>query len=502
MGATLRSRGRRADIGRRCLCRPGAASILALLGAILLLSGLGLTAQSAATPAATGAAAGAASGTASGDDESMFGAETVTQSQAPATGSPDKDFLKYDQVKVGGQIKGSVGWSPVWSPAWDGSASLFSPTSDLMNPDLEGKLTITAKPLTDFGVNAEFRTQWPFTTSHTDSNGTAFTVPNISVWSFYSKFNWQDKAYFSFGKQPLSWGVSKGAFQPADDVFAVSSAIDLTNTSAEREGPISLRMTVPLTNTDNFYFLGGIPTPSNGSTAIDPKDARVGVKAELGTGNTELGAAAFYSYNDHPRALLMGTTGNGDFNFFGEAILKYGSERDFITAYNNLAPPLSTVATYDSRFFFSGTGGGYYMNADNHITLLAQYYYNGEGQTKLSAEEAYAYYVSDPGAIDRIRLGTHYGFVSLSWGQFLQEDLTATVYAISNLSDGSGMVSPSLSWQLFDYLAISIGATFTFGAPGTEYILYGPVVNGSSGSGADKPAAALNLTLTASTEAF
>jgi len=493
----------------------GRALLTALAASFLLCAGTlaaqtaaptdsGASAQAAPSQAAnaSGGAAAASSG-ASGDDESMFGSETVTQSQAPADSAPEKGFLKYDQVKLGGQIKGSFEWSPTWSPAWDGSASLFSPTSDSITPDLETRVTITAKPLTDFGVNAEFRSQWPFTTTYTDGT-TPITVPNITVWSFYSKFNWQDRVYFSFGKQPLSWGVSKGAFQPADDIFAVSSAIDLTNTSEEREGPISLKMTVPMSNTDNFYVLAGIPTPTNGSTTIDPKDVRVGVKAEAGTGNTELGAAAYYSYNDHPRALLMGTTGNGDVNVFGEAILKYGSERDFLS-YTPTPFPSYSATTYDSRFFFSGTTGAYYMNADNYITVLAQYYYNGEGQDKVSADEAYEYYFANQSAIDRIHLGTHYAFLSFTKSQFLTEDLTATVYAISNLSDGSGMVSPSLSWQMFDYMALSIGATFTFGPPGSEYIFYGAAVNGSLTTASfanSKPAAALNLTLTMSTEGF
>ena len=84
----------------------------------------------------------------------------------------------------------------------------------------------------------------------------------------------------------------------------------------------------------------------------------------------------------------------------------------------------------------------------------------------MSAEQVYDYYIANPGRIDRMRIGMHYGFLSFSWGQFLQEDLTATVYAISNLSDGSGMVSPSLTWYMFNYMAVSISTTFTFGPPG------------------------------------
>jgi hypothetical protein len=434
-------------------------------------------------------------------DDALFGQpETVAPAATSSKEAENKsDFLKYDQVKVGGTFTGTMGFTSVYADAWNGKTELFNPSQYYLSPQADGYITITAKPTTDFGVNMELRTSWPYYT--TDSalssayvvdgkavtTSTSISIPDIDVWSLYAKFNWQDKVYFSAGKQPISWGVSKGAFQPADDIFA-SSLIDLTDTSAQREGPLALKTTIPLGVTNNLYFYAGLPTNSGstnsalaltatGSTStvdVDPADARLAVKGEYGFGNTELALAGYYSYNDHPRALFMGTTSLGSWNIYGEAILKYGSQRYFLSDDSGIV----TGAQQSDQFYFTGTFGGYYTDADSGLTLMAQYLYNGEGQTAVSAEDTLTYYLANPSDYDSIKLGTHYGFVSISdsnlWSSTLGKDkLGASLIVISNLSDFSGYVMPSVSWTFFDYMILKIGATLNFGQSGAEYVTYG-----------------------------
>jgi len=491
-----------------------------LFSALLLGLSPSLGAQDAAAPPSAPAA--------SSSEEDMFGqAETVTQA---ATTSKEAEgnsgFLKYDQVKVGGSFTGKVGLTGVWASPWNGSERFLPPTTDYVTPDVQGDVTIVAKPLTDFGVNMDFRTAWPFTldnlsnsnstlssnisTASLTSSGTG-TVPNIAVWSLYSKFNWQDKVYFSAGLQPLAWGVSKGYFQPADNIFATSATIDPTNTSAERQGPLSIKTTIPLGITNNFYIYAGLPTTtdSSGKTNVnmDPGDTRFAVKGEYGFGNTELALAGYYAYNDHPRALLMGTTGVGSWNLFGEGILKYGSERYFVSDTTPSSTNLLGLvgAQQSGNFYFSGTAGGYYFDSDSRVTIMLQYYYNGEGQTGVSAKDALLYEATNK--FDAINIGTHYAFASISdtdlFAQtFGADKLGASVIVITNLSDMSGYIIPSVSWKFFDYMSLQLGATFNFGQAGSEYITYG-VGQTLSASGLPTAAgAALNLTLTVGTGNF
>lgn len=453
--------------------------------------------------------AGAQEPPAEGSDDELFGSETVTEAAAQPDAAPQAEFIKYDQVKVGGSITGKVGFTSAWASAWDGNAGFLAPTDRYLSPDLEGKVTIVAKPSSDFGVNMDFRTSWPFSTTDTVATTTdgvsvggadSVTIPNISVWALYSKFNWRDEVYFTFGKQPLAWGVSKGAFQPADDIFALSPDIDLTDTDAEREGPVSLKTTIPLGPTKNFYIYAGLPSDSEGSVKIDPADARLAVKGEFGFGDTEIALGAYYAYSDYPRLLAMATTGIGQWNLYGEGVLKYGSERYFISK--------SLQGAQESgEFYFTGTLGGYYSNSDSGLTLAFAYLYNGEGQRDVNASELYSYYILHPDEIDRMKVGSHYAFASLSLADIASktlgdDTLGASLIVISNISDLSGYIMPSLTWEFFDYASLKIGATFSFGDAGDEYITYGVGQTLDYTAMPTKPGVALNLTLTVGTGSF
>ena len=117
-------------------------------------------------------------------DEDMFGTpETVTQANGSSKEAQGQsEFLKYDQVKVGGSFTGKVGFTAAWASPGTGARASCRPTSNYITPDIEGDVTLVAKPLTDFGVNMDFRTSWPFTTPSTQRI-IATGVPNISTTS-------------------------------------------------------------------------------------------------------------------------------------------------------------------------------------------------------------------------------------------------------------------------------------------------------------------------------
>ncbi|MEI6876265.1 MAG: hypothetical protein WCL50_14180 [Spirochaetota bacterium] len=464
-----------------------------LLGACAILSLAGLAAQDTA------------SGSTSADDEALFGAETVTESK-PSDVAPQAEFLKYDQVKVGGSLTGNLGYTATWIDPWNSTPNPIKPDSRALQPALTGTVKISAKPSADFGVNMDFRSTWPFFTTksfltsasyYADNTLTPVTVDpgittksdsltttNLNIWALYSKFSWRDALFFSFGKQPLAWGVSKSFFQPANDIFALAP-VDFADTSAEREGPIVFKAQYPLPlELSSLYFYAGVPD----GTSLDLGDARIALKAETSFLNTELAAGGFYSWNDHPRALLMGTTGTGDFNFFGEAVGKWGSERYFLEK----AGPATVGAQKADQLWFSGTVGGYYTNTDNNIVVSLAYYYNGEGQTGVTAKEAYAYYYFKQSEIDRMKFGTHYAGFSFSKQKLLVDDLSFTVYGVGDLSDQSFLLAPSFTWLFFDYASAKLGAVLTFGPNGSEYTMMG----------GGKPSAAVNLTLTLGNGAF
>ena len=411
-----------------------------------------------------------------------YSARNRSRRPPPTADAPQKAFLKYDQVKVGGYVKSSLGGSLVWDDPWSGASDSAAVDDSYLSPALSGRLTITAKPVEEFGVNMDFRMSYPFST--TTTVGTAsVTVPNISVWALYSKFSINDAVFMSFGKQPMAWGVSKGFFQPADDIFA-TSAVDYTDLTAEREGPLAFKAMIPIPKTmTNFYFYAGLP--ANGYTK--PEELRVAAKAEINVGNTELAVAGYYCYNDFPRALVMATTGTGKFNFFGEAIAKYGS---YVLTSASAADKIS------DKFFFDGTIGGYYTDSNENLTILAQVLYNGEDQSDVSSTAYYMYYLTstaNAAALHGIKYSPWYAGAMISKTELFTEDLSAVVYAVANISDLSGFVVPSVTYAFTDYTSVKLSASFTFGETGDEYIVL---------SQKPKPGASLSLTFTLGTGTF
>jgi hypothetical protein len=505
-----------------------ATSMRLTLGALALAALLALPSALAAQDAASGmtppADATAPDSGASADDD-FFGTESVVQA-APMSAKPQEEFLKYDAPKLGGSFSGSVAFDAYWDPAWQ-SGWEFKDWNYSLTPAASGTVTLVAKPSSDFGVNMDVRASYPFSKSSkvltsatyvkdtdpiaTGDQSSVFTgsgsvsVPNISVWALYSKFTWRD-VYFSFGKQTIGWGVSKGAFQPANDIFAMS-AVDLADTGAQREGPLSLQASYTIPRTLNtLYFAAGVPTASD----LKPEDIRAAAKASFILGGTSIGVGGFYSYNDHPRGILFLNTGLADLDFFGEAIVKYGSERYFIE--KGVAPspanPLGLAAAEASdKLYLTAAGGATYSNANAKLSITAQYLFNGEAQTAVDYREASSYFLPNADTLyaghmdqmDRMRFGYHYAYASITRTELVAKKLSGSVYAMSNLSDLSGFVSPSLSYQLGDYIGIKVGAAFNWGAPGTEYIVASPI---SGMSKTDKPGAAFNFTVTVGSGSF
>ena len=191
----------------------------------------------------------------------------------------------------------------------------------------------------------------------------------------------------------------------------------------------------------------------------------------------------------------MATTGTGSFNFYGEAILKYGSERYFITDHG-----LGAAQAAEDGFYFSGTLGGYYTDSGNNLTVMAQVLYNGEGQTGVSAQEAYEYYyaLGHLDRIDRMKLNTWYAGLSVSKAELFTDELSVGAYAIADLSDLSGFVSPYATWAFSDYMSVKLSAAFTFGEAEDEYIILGPDFRHASTT----PGTALSLTFTLGAGSF
>ncbi|MEI6424629.1 MAG: hypothetical protein WCP55_20595, partial [Lentisphaerota bacterium] len=93
--------------------------------------------------------------------------------------------------------------------------------------------------------------------------------------------------------------------------------------------------------------------------------------------------------------------------------------------------------------------------------------------------------------------GQHYAALSISKSQLIGKYISASVLAIANLSDGSGIVKPAISWTPLDYITLSLSPLFVFGPANGEYAFLAGFGNGLH-TGIDMTTLSLGLTISGS----
>jgi len=436
------------------------------------------------------------------DLDSLFGEEVVVpENPAGQTAQPDQTgqgvpadaanplqgLLKTEAVRIGGSITGTIDISGTWNDPLTNGFDIIAPDKQKFSPALSSLVYFDARPEDTFRVHGSFKTAWPFSstntflTSTTDSK--SITIPNLSIFELFSDFQLGDKAYFRFGKATVKWGVGY-FFSPADIINL--EQISLFDPTAQREGPLQFRVLMPFgpsQNTVSFYTIFDTSNPDFSTTALAGK-------AEFVLGRYELGVSGYYRDDTAERAALTLTGPLGKFDVFAEGVISRGSPKTFYS-FSTSAPYYSTSASKDHRttLYPSATAGFLYNDQNNNITAIAQYYYNGEGYAdseRSSSISALNTLLSMPlpdatktaltglSKLFAYGSGRHYGAASISFSEIGGSDFSASLLGLANFSDLSGLVQPSVSWQIADRLKLTGSALFFFGASNTEYSILRP----------------------------
>jgi len=441
--------------------------------------------------------------------DSLFGDEVlVPQEQSPPSDqnstqsplpqpsvpvSPSKDpvqaLLKSEAVRIGGSITGKIDVSWTWNDPWTSGFAIGEADSHKLMPTLSSLFYLDARPEDTFRVHSSFKTSWPFSTKSTFLKPTSpdsiavttgsVVVPNISIFELFSDFQVGDSAYFRFGKATVKWGVGY-FFSPADIINL--EQISLFDATAQREGPIQFRIFFPYgqsQNTLSFYAIFPNDAPP------DFKNTALAGKAEFIIGNYELGMSGYYRNDTTERVAITVTGPMGPVDIFAEGVAARGSPKAFYSSFSATSPyAVETTVDVRTTFYPSATAGFIYNDQNNNISAIAQYYYNGEGYSNADRTALFNSFAAQPAAIQNIILysiangdiknfpiftGLHYAGGSLSFSKIGGSDFSVSTIGIINFSDISGLVQPSIGWQIADYLSLKFSTTFGFGAADTEY---------------------------------
>jgi hypothetical protein len=389
----------------------------------------------------------------SSDEDSMFSSGDSFIMQVEETDKELGSLLltqEDDKVRIGGSFSFNAAPGFYWNTGTNDVEGTFSGS-------LDSTTFIDARISENVRAYSAYSLSYPLVDTRVVT-----TTPRLSfeLTELFADFTYNDSLFIRAGKQVINWGV--GYFYSPADLLNLSD-IDPTNATESVEGPVALKLNASL-GVDNLYAYVVFPP-----TLTDPADLAYAIKYEKVLGGTELGFGGYYRYDNPPAAMLTFSSGIGQIALFGEAMVQYGSNKTFITG------PGAT-ATYDDRFFFLGTIGGRYTysasESDFSFSVLAQYFYNGEGYENTDMYD-YAPLLIGTSQIsisDLLNPGRHY--VGTSVSASFSQDLSASVLLLANMTDFSGLVIPSISYSGIDNISISLSSRLNYGADGSEYIYF------------------------------
>jgi hypothetical protein len=309
--------------------------------------------------------------------------------------------------------------------------------------------------------------------SGTGTMATAVTPrgPQLSLDQMWLRFDIKHTVFVTAGRQHVRWGTAR-VWNPTDFLHVVRrNPLDVFDA---RTGTSMLKLHLPWEEKGwNFYAYG--VTEGAGPTIGDLSGA---ARAEIVLGTSELGLGALFNRHRKPKLAADLSMGLFDFDLYGEAALRYGSEIDRLL-YVPDAPTLD--ARYPGVYRKSGikpqvTGGFTYSHqyADKDVvTVGGEYFYN-----TLGYDDAGIY----PGLLARMNtlseppqffyLGRHYASLFLLVPAPYSWDLTTfALSTLANLSDRSFITRLDYSLTLLTHLRFEAFVSVHYGKANGEFRL-------------------------------
>ena len=347
-----------------------------------------------------------------GSDDDLFGGDDflIEEIEDVSAKSDLSKGMLFDNgsVKIGGSLSASASLSTtLYQKDTEFADNLKKST---LSPSLASSITLDARPNQDLRLFSRFNLSYPFT-------GNVLNVKEM-----FTDFNAGDYVSFRFGLHTVTWGTGL-FYSPVSDMINTSS-IDPEHRDEQVDGSLNLRTLINIPGTMNNLWFYVIPDKGTWQA----RDTALAVKGEFVAGGWELGAGAFYKYNTAPRAMLTASGSIKKWALFGEAVYQYGSDREWI----------ENAGFSDKKSVIKATAGFMRSWTDPNISLLAQYYFDGNDFDASSVEDL-MFYTSDktllPMWLNDYRTKGHNIALSLGFSElFGNKDLSFSLLGLANLT--------------------------------------------------------------------
>lgn len=344
-----------------------------------------------------------------GSDDDLFGDDDflIEEVEDVSAKSDLSKGILFDNgsVKIGGSLSASASLSTTLYQKDTKFADNLKASS--LTPGLSSSITLDARPNQDLRLFSRFNLSYPF-------SGNV-----LSVKEMFTDFNAGDYVSFRFGLHTVTWGTGL-FYSPVSDMINTSS-IDPEHRDEQVDGSLNLRTLINIPGTMNNLWFYVIPDKGTWQA----RDTALAVKGEFVTGGWEFGAGAFYKYNTAPRGMLTASGSIKNWSLFGEAVYQYGSDREWI----------ENAGFSDKKSVFKATAGFMRSWTDPNISLLAQYYFDGNDFDASELADVGFYLQNMPLVMAEYPTKGHNLAVSLGFSKlFGCKDLSLTLLGIANFT--------------------------------------------------------------------
>ena len=343
-----------------------------------------------------------------GSDDDLFGGDDflIEEVEDVSAKSDLSKGILFDNgsVKIGGSLSASASLSTTLYQKDTEFTDNLKASS--LTPSLSSSITLDARPNQDLRLFSRFNLSYPFT-------GNVLNVKEM-----FTDFNAGDYVSFRFGLHTVTWGTGL-FYSPVSDMINTSS-IDPEHRDEQVDGSLNLRTLINIPGTMNNLWFYVIPDKGTWQA----RDTALAVKGEFVAGGWELGAGAFYKYNTAPRAMLTASGSIKKWALFGEAVYQYGSDREWI----------ENAGFSDKKSVIKATAGFMRSWTDPNISLLAQYYYDGNDFDASTFTDA-LFYLGNMQLLSEFATKGHNLAFSLGFSKlFGNKDLSLSVFGMTNFT--------------------------------------------------------------------
>jgi len=417
--------------------------------------------------------------------DDLFGQEPVAApAEAKTVENPEAKVLEDASFRWGGELTSDAELSLPYGRLLP-SGSEWTEVDNRIGYDLGAKLFFDSRPDRNYRVYGSGVADYPFEKE----------AGKVRVFELFADFNWKEKAFFRFGKQTMGWGLSR-FYQVADPMTL--GAKDPQDPTKELEGPVGLKASLPIGSHGLYAYVLTKESFTEGLSSAGLGDLGYGLKGEYFVAvpankvfsDAELTAAYFYQRKLAPKAIAGISIGVLGVQLFSDQVLSFGADGytlDSGVEYLGYVP-VRPMSKDEDRLYYSATAGASYTNTDAHLTVYAEYFYNGQGSTdpEYTSDLVARYFaesVAESGgyvsASDLFAYnGAHNTGFSASLSELFGSDkLSCSLFWMANWVDRSGMVVPSFSWAPWKRFSVTLGTKMIYGPDDSEFILKNAIVD-------------------------